>query len=104
MNLGKIMQQARKMQENMQKIQEELAGMEVHGEAGGGMVRVTMGGDRVVRKIEIEPSLWAEQDKALLEDLVAAAMNATLQSAEGAIKQKQKDLLGGMPLPPGFSL
>jgi len=104
MNIGKIMQQAHKMQENMQKMQEELAGIEVHGEAGGGMVRVAMGGDRVVRKVEIEPSLWAEQDKALLEDLVAAAMNAALQSAESVMKQKQKDLLGGMPLPPGFSL
>ncbi len=104
MNIGKIMQQAHKMQENMQKMQEELASIEVHGEAGGGMVRVTMGGDRVVRKVEIEPSLWAEQDKALLEDLVAAAMNAALQSAESVMKQKQKDLLGGMPLPPGFSL
>ncbi len=104
MNIGKIMQQARKMQEGMQKMQEELVGMEVHGEAGGGMVRVTLGGDRVVRKVEIDSTLWAERDKALLEDLVTAAINAALQSADDAIKQKQKDLLGGMPLPPGFSL
>jgi len=68
MNIGKMMQQAHKMQENIQKMQEELASMEVYGEAGGGMVKVTMGGDRAVRKVEIDPSLWADQDKDLLED------------------------------------
>jgi len=104
MNIGKMMQQARKMQENMQKMQEELAGMEVHGEAGGGMVKVAMGGDRVVRKIEIDPSLWDEQDKDLLEDLVVAAINSALQSVEGMMQEKQKAMLGGLPLPPGFSL
>ena len=104
MNLGKLMQQARRMQENLQKMQEELSQIEVCGEAGGGMVRVTMSGARVVRKVEIDPSLWQEQDKALLEDLVAAAVNAALQAVESAVKEKQKDLLGGLPLPPGLSL
>lgn len=104
MNIGKMMQQARKMQENMQKMQEELADMEMHGEAGGGMVKVTMGGDRAVRKVEIDPSLWDEQDKDLLEDLVVAAMNSALQSVEDTMQEKQKGMLGGLPLPPGFSL
>ncbi len=104
MNIGKMMQQARKMQENMQKMQEELAGMEVYGEAGGGMVKVAIGGDRVVRKVEIDPSLWDEQDKDLLEDLVVAAMNSALQSVEEMMQEKQKAMLGGLPLPPGFSL
>jgi len=104
MNIGKMMQQARKMQENMQKMQEELAGMEVIGEAGGDMMRVTMSGDRNVRKVEIADSLWDENDKGLIEDLMAAATNAALQQIEGLSKDKQKDMLGGMPLPPGFSL
>lgn len=104
MNLGKVMQQAKRMQEQMQKMQEQLAEMEVTGEAGGGMVKVTMGGDRVVRHVEIDPSLWEEQDKELLEDLVAAAVNAAAQSAEQQAKEKQKELLSGMPLPPGFSI
>ncbi len=104
MNIGKMMQQARKMQENMQKMQEELASMEVHGEAGGGMVTVTMGGDRVIRKVEFDPSLWAEQDKDLLEDLVVAATNSALQSVDGMMQEKQQAMLGGLPLPPGFSL
>jgi len=104
MNIGEMMQQARKMQENMQKMQEELASMEVYGEAGGGMVKVTLGGDRVVRKVEIDPSLWADQDKDLLEDLVVAAMNSALQSVDDMMKEKQQAMLGGLPLPPGFSL
>jgi len=104
MNIGKMMQQARKMQENMQKMQAEMASMEVHGEAGGGMVKVTIGGDRVVRKVEIDPSLWDEQDKDLLEDLVVASMNSALQSVEDTMQEKQKGMLGGLPLPPGFSL
>jgi len=104
MNIGKIMQQARKMQENMQKMQEELAAKEIVGEAGGGMVRVTMGGDRSVRRVEIDPSLWQENDKDLIEDLMAAATNAALQQIETISKDKQKDMMGGLPLPPGFSL
>ena len=104
MNIGKIMQQARKMQDNMQKMQEELAGIEIVGEAGGGMVRVTMSGDRSVRRVEIDTSLWDENDKSLIEDLMAAATNAALQQIEQLSQDKKKDMLGGMPLPPGFSL
>jgi len=103
-NIGKMMQQARKMQENMKKMQEELAAAEVSGEAGGGMVRVTLGGDRVVRRVEIDPALWQEQDKDLLEDLVAAAMNAALRALDDLVREKQQQALGGLPLPPGFSL
>jgi len=104
MNLGKIMQQARKMQENMQKMQEELAAMEIIGEAGGGMVRIRMGGDRSVRGVEIDPTLWAENDKGLIEDLMAAAANAALQQIEALSAEKKKDMMGGLTLPPGFSL
>ncbi|PIW51316.1 MAG: YbaB/EbfC family nucleoid-associated protein [Zetaproteobacteria bacterium CG12_big_fil_rev_8_21_14_0_65_54_13] len=104
MNIGKMMQQAKKMQENMKVMQEELAAMEIHGEAGGGMVRVVLSGDKLVRKVDIDASLWAEQDKALIEDLVAAAVNHASQKAEELAKQKQQGLMAGMPLPPGFSL
>jgi len=104
MNIGKMMQQARKMQENMQKMQEELANVEVTGEAGGGMVQVIMSGDRSVRRVTIEPSLWQENDKELIEDLMAAATNAALQQVEEMSKAKQQDMMSGLPLPPGFSL
>jgi len=104
MNIGKMMQQAKKMQENMQKMQAELAEMEVSGESGGGMVRVTMTGNHQVRRIEIDPALWQEQDKDLIEDLVAAAVNSAVQSVETTAKEKQQQMMAGMPLPPGFSL
>ncbi|MDX8391159.1 MAG: YbaB/EbfC family nucleoid-associated protein [Mariprofundaceae bacterium] len=104
MNIGKMMQQAKKMQENMQKMQAELAEVEVVGEAGGGMVQVTMAGDRSVRRVTIEPSLWQENDKDLIEDLIAAATNAALQQVETMSKEKQQDMMSGLPLPPGFSL
>jgi len=104
MNLGRMMQQARKMQDNMQKMQAEMAAMEITGEAGGGMVRISMGGDRSVRKVEINDSLWAENDKGLIEDLMAAASNAALQQIEALSAEKKKDMMGGLPLPPGFSL
>ena len=104
MNIGKMMQQAKKMQENLQKMQEELAAMELVGEAGGGMVRVVIAGDRGVRKVEIDPSVWEEQDRGLIEDLVAAAVNQALQKVEEVSKQRQQELMAGLPLPPGFSL
>jgi len=104
MNLGKMMQQAKKMQEKMQQMQAEIATMEVTGEAGGGMVKVTMAGNHSVKRVEIDASLWAEQDKELIEDLVAAAFNTASQAVDETSKQKQQQLMAGMPLPPGFSL
>lgn len=104
MNIAKMMQQAKKMQDGMKTMQEELAQIEVSGEAGGGMVSILMGGDRSVRKVQIDPSLWEEQDKELIEDLMAAAFNSASQKVEELTKQKQQGLMSGMPLPPGFSL
>jgi len=104
MNIGKMMQQAKKMQEDMQKMQAEMAETEVVGESGGGMVKVTMTGAHQVRKIEIDQSLWGEQDKELVEDLVAAAVNAAAQIVEAKAKEQQQGMMAGMPLPPGFSL
>jgi len=103
-NIGKMMQQAKKMQENMQKMQAEMAEMEVIGEAGGGMVKVTITGAHVVRRVEIDQSLWDEQDKELIEDLVAAAVNSANQTVEAKVKEQQQGMMAGMPLPPGFSL
>jgi len=103
-NLGKMMQQARLMQEKMAQMQEKMAQMQVSGEAGGGMVKATVSGDRVVRSVEIDSSLWAEQDKELVEDLVTAAINAALAAVEEQVKEKQNEMLSGLPLPPGFSL
>ncbi len=104
MNIAKMMQQAKKMQENMKQMQEELAHMEVTGEAGGGMVKATVTGKHQVKRIEIDDSLLEDDDKTLLEDLVAAAVNAAMSEVEEVAKAKQKDMMAGLPLPPGFSL
>jgi len=104
MNIGKMMKKAQEMQANMKGLQEELAKLEVRGESGGGMVKVIMSGDRQVKSIVIEDELWADQDKSLIEDLVAAAVNAASQTAEEKAKEEQQKLMAGLPLPPGFSL
>jgi len=104
MNIGKMMKKAQEMQENMKNLQEELAKIEVSGESGGGMVKVMMSGDRQVKSIVIEDELWEEKDKSLVEDLVAAAVNAASQIAEEKSKEEQQKLMAGLPLPPGFSL
>ena len=104
MNIGKMMKKAQEMQENMKNLQQELAAMEVTGEAGGGMVKVVMSGDKQVKRITIEDALWADQDKDLVEDLVAAAVNAASQVAEEKSKEEQQKLMSGLPLPPGVSL
>ncbi|PCI41834.1 MAG: YbaB/EbfC family nucleoid-associated protein [Proteobacteria bacterium] len=104
MNIGKMMKKAQEMQANMKNLQEELAKIEVCGESGGGMVKVIMSGDRQVKSIVIEDELWEEKDKSLIEDLVAAAVNAASQTAEEKSKEEQQKLMAGLPLPPGFSL
>ena len=104
MNIAKMMQQARKMQENLQKLQQELAAMEVVGEAGGGMVKVRMGGDHRLRALEIDDALWQEGDRELIEDLIVAACNAAAADLAEKSRQRQQELMAGMPLPPGFSL
>ena len=104
MNIGKMMKKAQEMQSNMQNLQQELEQLEVKGESGGGMVKVTMSGTRQVKRIVIEDALWAEQDKSLIEDMVAAAVNAAGQAAEEKSKTEQQKLMKGLPIPPGFSL
>ena len=101
--LGNIMQQAQKMQEDLKKAQEELALMQVQGESGGGLVTIVMTGKREARKVTIDDSLLGE-DKDMLEDLVAAAINDAVNKVAKMKKEKMSDITAGMPLPPGFQL
>ena len=101
--LGNIMQQAQKMQEDIKKAQDELGLMQVQGEAGGGLVTVIMTGKREVRKVSIDDSLVGD-DKDMLEDLVAAAINDAVHKVAQMKKEKMADLTAGIPLPPGFQM
>ncbi|TKB49061.1 YbaB/EbfC family nucleoid-associated protein [Ferrimonas sediminicola] len=101
--MGNLMKQAQQMQEKMQQAQAEIAAMEVTGEAGAGMVKVTMTGSHSVRRVEIDPSLM-EDDVEMLEDLIAAACNDAARRVEETSKEKMAALTGGMGLPPGFKM
>ena len=101
--LAGLMQQAQKMQENMKRLQDELAQTEVEGQSGAGMVKVTMTCKKQVRRVQIDPSLVGD-DKDMLEDLVAAAFNDAVRRAEETEQQKMAGITAGMPLPPGFKL
>ncbi|WP_446812157.1 YbaB/EbfC family nucleoid-associated protein [Methylomonas sp. 2BW1-5-20] len=101
--LAGIMQQAQKMQDNLKKAQEELGAMEVRGESGGGLVTIVMTGKREVRKVSIDPSLVGD-DKDMLEDLVAAAINDAVHKVGKMKKEKMADVTAGIPIPPGFQM
>ncbi len=101
--LGNIMQQAQKMQDDIKKAQEELANMEITGESGGGLVSILMTGKREVRKVTIDPSLVGD-DKDMLEDLVAAAINDAVHKVNRMKKEKMAEVTSGLPLPPGFQM
>ncbi|SDI86952.1 MULTISPECIES: YbaB/EbfC family nucleoid-associated protein [Ferrimonas] len=101
--MGNLMKQAQQMQEKMQQAQAEIANMEVTGESGAGMVKITMTGSHSVRRVEIDPSLM-EDDKEMLEDLIAAACNDAARRVEETSKEKMGALTGGMSLPPGFKM
>jgi DNA-binding YbaB/EbfC family protein len=98
-----LMQQAKVMQERMAKMQEELANAEVQGESGAGLVKVVMTGRHDVKNISIDPSLLTE-DKEMLEDLVAAAVNDAVRKVEANSKNMMKDITGGMDMPAGFKM
>ncbi|BFM06550.1 YbaB/EbfC family nucleoid-associated protein [Halioxenophilus aromaticivorans] len=101
--LGDLMKQAQEMQANMQKMQEELANAEVRGESGAGLVAVVMTGRHDVKSVSIDQSLLSE-DKEILEDLLAAAVNDAVRKVESANKEKLGKLTGGMQMPPGFKM
>ncbi len=99
--LGDLMKQAQQMQEKMQQLQAEIAQAEVVGEAGAGMVKITMTGRHDVKNVDIDAGLLSE-DKDVLEDLIAAAMNDAVRRAEKHQQEKMSELTSGMPMPPGF--
>jgi DNA-binding YbaB/EbfC family protein len=101
--LGQIMKQAQQMQASLQKAQEELASLEVTGEAGGGMVTVVMTGRHDVRRVTIDPAL-VEDDKEMLEDLLAAAVNDAVRKVEKGVQERMSGLTAGLNLPAGLKL
>jgi DNA-binding YbaB/EbfC family protein len=100
--IGNLMKQAQKMQADMQKAQEEMANIEVTGQAGGGLVSVTMTCRHDVKRVTIDDSVM--DDKEMLEDLVAAAVNDAVRQVEKTVEQKMSGLTSGMGLPGGFKL
>jgi len=101
--LAGLMRQAQRMQEDMKKAQEELANIEVEGAAGGGLVKVIVTCKNDVRRVTIDPDLL-EEDKDMLEDLIAAAFNDALRKAEKTAQEKMATVTSGLPLPPGMNL
>jgi len=102
-NIGQLMKQAQAMQDNMRRMQDELGNMEVAGQSGAGMVKVTMTCKHQVRRVSIDPSLVGD-DKEMLEDLVCAAFNDAAQKVEAMVAEKMGGLAAGMGLPPGLKL
>lgn len=101
--MGNMMKQAQKMQEDMQKAQEEIANMEVEGQAGGGMVKVVMNGRHELRKVELDDSLMSD-DKEMIEDLLAAAVNDAVRRIEQQSSEKMSGITAGLNLPGGIKL
>ena len=101
--LANVMRQAQQMQDNMKKVQEELADIIVQGEAGAGLVKVDMSCNKDVRRVVIDPDLL-QDDKEMVEDLVAAAVNDAMRKAEETAQEKMSAVTAGMPLPPGMKL
>jgi nucleoid-associated protein EbfC len=102
-NFNNLMKQAQAMQASMQKAQAEIVNIEVVGEAGGGMVKVTMNGRHEVKRVQIEPTVISE-DREMLEDLIAAAANDAVHKVEARVQEKMASLSAGLQLPPGMKL
>lgn len=101
--MGNMLKQAQAMQEKMQKMQAEVANMEVTGESGAGLVKITMTGNHNVRRVSIDDSLMSD-DKEMLEDLIAAALNDAVRRVEENNKEQMAKITGGLQLPPGMKL
>ncbi len=104
MDLMKMMKQAQEIQGRMQKMQEDLAGLEVEGQSGAGLVKVTINGKFEARAIKIDPSLIKPDEREILEDLILAAFQDAKSKAEAAVQAKMQELTGGLQLPPGLKL
>jgi nucleoid-associated protein EbfC len=103
-NIGNMMKQAQQLQANMQRAQAEIAALEVTGEAGGGMAKVTLTGKHEARRVSLDPSIVSSDDKEMLEDLIAAAINDAVQKLERVTQEKMASVMGGMQLPPGMKM
>ncbi len=101
--LGNLMQQAQKMQENLKRAQEELAQLEVTGQAGAGMVKVTLNGKMAVRRVQIDKAAVGD-DVEMLEDLIAAAFNDAVNKANEESSKRMQGVTAGLPIPPGMNL
>ena len=101
--LAGFMKQAQQMQENMKKVQEQLASLEVEGQSGAGMVKIVMTCKHDVRRVTIDPSLLTD-DKDMFEDLIAAAVNDAVRRVETTVQEKMSGVTAGLPLPPGFKM
>jgi DNA-binding YbaB/EbfC family protein len=100
---GNMMKQAMALQANMKKAQDEIASMEITGESGGGMVKVTMNGKHEVKRVQIEPQVISE-DREMLEDLIAAAINDAVNKVDAASTARMSSVMSGVNLPPGFKM
>ncbi len=100
--LAGMMKQVQSMQENLKKMQDQLASIEVEGQSGAGMVKVVATCRNDIKRVTIDPSMMVPDDKELLEDLVAAAVNDALRKAEQTSQEKMSAITSGLPLPPGF--
>ena len=102
--LAGLMKQAQQMQDNLKKAQEQLAAVEVEGQSGAGLVKVVVTCRNDVKRVTIDPSVMADGDKEMLEDLVTAAMNDALRRAEATAAERMSSVTAGLPLPPGFKM
>lgn len=102
-NMNELMKQAQAMQEKMQKMQEDVAKLEVTGESGAGLVKIVMNGRHDVRTVNIDSSMLSEE-KEILEDLIAAAINDAVRKVESTSQEQMQKLTGGMQMPPGFKM
>ena len=103
-DLGNLMKQAKEMQERMAKFQEELGALEIEGQAGAGLVKVTLTGKMDMRRVKIDPSLLKPEDAEMAEDLVAAAYNDARRKVEERVQGETQSMMGGLQLPPGMKL
>ncbi len=103
-NFGDMMKQAAGLQQKLEEVQQTIAGMEAEGQAGAGLVKVTMNGKGFVSRVEIDPSLVVADEKEVLEDLLTAAINDAKAKLETQSQEQMKALTEGLPLPPGMKL
>ena len=99
-----MMKQAQELQAKMQQVQDELAAMEIEGQSGAGLVKVTVNGKGELRAVKIDPSLMKPDEAEIVEDLIVTAIGDAKTKAEAQMQEKMQDLAGGLPLPPGLKL